>query len=120
MDLKLIFLIVAAFFIQEVKKQIHLCVIVNFLNDDTLAIEYNYNNTFDHINITSDEFDNFKIRGYKYKDVVPFFMKEKRLVNGTFRDYGSLRTNKETGTVRIFQKQTSLSINVITIKLLSG
>ena len=72
MDLKLIFLIVAAFFIQEVKKQIHLCVIVNFLNDDTLAIEFNYNNTFDHINITSDEFDNLKVRGYKYKDVVPF------------------------------------------------
>ena len=62
MDLKLIFLLLAAFFIKEVKKQIHLGVTVDFLYADTLAIEFNYNNTFDHINITSDEFDNFKVR----------------------------------------------------------
>ena len=75
-----------------------------FLFDDvdTIAVEYRNLTTYDYINITSDESNDFMVNGYKYTSIVPFFMTEKRLVNGTTRDYGLLKNHEKQNMVRIF------------------
>ena len=105
MDPKLIFLMLAMFFIEEVEKEIDFAVTVSFLYDDvdTIAVEYRNVTTYDYINITKFESNGLVVNGYNYMKMIPFFMHEIHLVNGTTQDYGWLMKYEKKDMVRIFQ-----------------
>ena len=105
MDPKLIFLMLAMFFIEEVEKEIDFAVTVSFLYDDvdTIAVEYRNVTTYDYINITKFESNGLVVNGYNYMKMIPFFMHEIHLVNGTTHDYGWLMKYEKKNMVRIFQ-----------------